>query len=491
MNNKHTNPFQSGTANSNNFRIPALITLKSGRVLAFTDVRYSNGTDNPANIETAMRYSDDGGKTWSDAVLINHFDDMEDEDFNKAIPSSACFIDSAVTESESGIIYHACDACPAFMGLWATGRYGESNGFIDGKLALCDKTNDNKIECKTLDQCHYPYYIGEFIERGYAPVLKFENGENYNNYYVNKDYNLYKYSSSEFEPIMINQLKKDGSVSEKKVIANIFYALSPLKIYPTYYLWVKKSTDGGISWSNAKILNPEVDSKGFTGFAPGRAVATNHDGKERIIFPVYDNNDATEYASVVYTDDGENWHRSKKANSVNSAGKSSESQIVELNNGILRMFSRNTADYICYSDSTDGGVTWSEYKLDKSLKYCSNCQFSVVNYSKKIDGKNAIIISYPSEKIRKRGIIKIGLYDSNNAIEWKYTKLITDSLIPFSYVYSCLTEEKDGSVLLLYESDKAKLSIKNFSLKELKSNDKTTLTKLEKIKSKLLNIIKK
>lgn len=491
MNNKHTNPFQNKTANSNYFRIPALITLKSGRVLAFADVRYGNGTDNPANIETAMRYSDDGGKNWSDTIFINHFDDMEDEDSNKAIPSSASFVDSAVTESENGVIYHACDACPAFMGLWASGRYGESNGFIDGKLALCDKTTDNKIECKTLDKNHYPYYIGEFNDCSYAPVLKFENGENYNDYYIDKKYNVYRYANAEYKPIMIKQLKKDGSLSDKEVIANIFYALSPLKIYPTYYLWIKKSEDGGESWSNAKILNPEIDSKGFTGFAPGRAIVTNCNGKDRVIFPVYDNNDATEYASVVYTDDGENWHRSQKANSVNKTGKSSESQIVKLNNGVLRMYSRNTSDYIGYCDSTDGGITWSEYKSDQALKYCSNCQFSVINYNKEIDGKSAIIISYPSEKTRKRGIIKIGLYGSDNIIEWRYTKLITNSLTPFSYVYSCLTEEKDGSILLLYESNKASLSIKNFTLEELKTNDKTTLSGLEKIKSMLLNVIKK
>lgn len=491
MNNKYTNPFSSGIANSNHFRIPALITLKSGRVLAFTDVRYGNGADNPANIETAMRYSDDGGSTWSDTILINHFNDMEDEDYTKAIPSSACFIDSAVTESSDGTIYHACDACPAFMGLWSSGRYGEQNGFIDGTLALCDKTTSTKIECKTLDKKHYPYFLGEFDKNGYAPVLKFKDKEIYNDYYIDKSYNLYKFNASEFKPIMIQQLKNDGSLTDKKIIANIFYANSPIKLYPTYYLWVKKSCDGGETWSNAQILNPQVKSTGFTGFAPGRGIAVTHNGIERIIFAIYDNNDGNEYASVVFTDDGENWHRSKKVNSVGLAGKSSESQIIKLNNGVLRMYSRNTADYIGYCDSTDGGATWSEYKLDKALKYCSNCQFSVINYSKKIDGKSAIIISYPSEKTRKRGAIKIGLYSKDNTIDWKYTKQITNSLIPFSYIYSCLTEQSDNSILLLYESNKASLSIKSYSLDELKRNDVISLTGLEQIKSKLLNILKK
>ena len=117
-----------------------------------------------------------------------------------------------------------------------------------------------------------------------------------------------------------------------------------------------------------------------------------------------------------------------------------------MNNGVLRMYSRNIAKHISYCDSTDCGETWGEYTLDKSLEYCSNCMFSVINYSKKIDGKDAIVISYPSLKIRKGGVICIGLYDENNNVEWKYKKRVTNSLYPFSFVYSCITEDSEGSI---------------------------------------------
>ena len=488
----YSNPYAPGTGNSKLFRIPAILTLKNGRVLACGDIRYGNGTDDPANIETVLRYSDDNCKTWSDIVWVNHFDDMEDADHNKAIPTSASFCDSAICQGTDGVIYHVCDACPAYMGLWSAGTYGKGNGYIDGKLALCDKTSHEKAESTTLDKKHYPYYVDDFCENGFAPVRCFSDNTVYKNYFVDRFYNIYtQIGTDEFEPVLINQMNKDGSLNDNLVIANIFYAYAPIKIYPTYYLWVRKSFDNGETWCDGKILNTQIGSRGFTGYSPGVGICIEKDGKQRVLFSIYDNNGAREYTSVIYTDDGETWHRSEKANQVGAAGKSSESQFVLLNNGVLRMYSRNTAGYIGYTDSHDGGETWSKYTLDKNLKYCSNCMFSVINYSKKIDGKNAIIIAYPGEKIRKRGIIKIGLYGDDNIVEWKYTKKVTTSLIPFTYVYSCITELADGSVADLYESDKAEFTLAKFDLKELLVKEKTRLSLSDKIKSKYLNATKK
>ncbi len=485
-----SNPYASGTAGSDLFRIPSLYTLKSGRIIACCDVRYGNGTDDPANIDTAVRYSDDNGKTWSDVKFINHFDDMEDKDHDKAVPSSASFVDSATVESPDGILYHVCDACPAYMGLWSAGTYGKGNGFIDGKLALCDKTSADRPESTTLNKKTYPYYVGEFRD-GFAPILKFSDGTGYDGYFVDRAYNLFRKTKSGYSEVLINQMNKDGGLNGKKIIANIFYAYAPVKIYPTYYLWLKKSTDGGKTWSDGEILNTQVNSKGFTGFAPGRGFCIEKDGKTRILFAVYDNNDGKEYASVIYSDDGNTWHRSKKASLVGKTGKSSESQFVAMNNGVLRMYSRNTSEHIGYSDSRDFGETWGEYTTDSELKYCSNCQFSVINYSKKTDGENALIISYPSKKTRKSGVVKIGLYGDDNKVSWKYTKKITSSLNPFTFVYSCLTETADGNILLLYESYKAELSLKSFSLNDLKTHDEEKLTPLSKIKSKIYNITRK
>ena len=50
-----TNPFASGTFNSKLFRIPVILTLKNGRILAVADVRYGNGTDDSYMV-TNKRY---------------------------------------------------------------------------------------------------------------------------------------------------------------------------------------------------------------------------------------------------------------------------------------------------------------------------------------------------------------------------------------------------------------------------------------------------
>lgn len=487
----YTNPYSAGTANSKLFRIPSILTLNNGRVLALADVRYGNGTDDPANIETILRYSDDNCKTWSDIVWVNHFDDMEDCDHNTAIPTSASFCDSAMCQDKNGVVYHVCDACPAYMGLWSAGTYGKGNGYIDGKLVLCDKTSHEKAESTTLDKAHYPYYVDAFGEDGYAPVLKFSDSESYKGYYVDRAYNIYEKNGNKYSPVLIKQMNKDGSLNDKYIIANIFYAYAPIKIYPTYYLWVKKSFNNGETWSEGKILNPEIGSRGFTGFSPGVGICVEKEGKQRVIFSIYDNNGAREYTSVIYTEDGESWYRSEKANQVGLAGKSSESQMVMLNNNILRLYSRNTAGYISYTDSTDYGETWGKYTLDKNLGYCSNCMFSVINYSKKIDGKDAIILASPSTKTRKLGTIKIGLYDENNNVDWKYRKNVTDSLNPFSYVYSCITELSDGCIVDLYESDKAEFTLKGYTIDELRVNESGKLSIIDSIKSKIYNKTRK
>ena len=54
------------------------------------------------------------------------------------------------------------------------------------------------------------------------------SGEVYNNYYVNRDYKIFKKNGDEYTPVLIKQMNKDGTLSEKDIIANLFYAYSPI-----------------------------------------------------------------------------------------------------------------------------------------------------------------------------------------------------------------------------------------------------------------------
>lgn len=463
-------PFGNGTAGSEYFRIPSLTTLKNGRVFASADIRYGNGTDSPANIDTGVRFSDDGGESWSDIKFVNHFCDFEDRDSDEVIKSSASFIDSTAAADEYGNLYLLCDACPAFMGAPYAKPF--DNGYIDGKIALCDKTTETALESEKLDKKHYPYYIDDFSGE-FAPVRKFSDSSVYGGYCVDREYNLYKDNGGEKEAVMINQLTSLGEKTDKMIQANVFYACSPVKIYPAFYLWMRVSTDGGETFGNPVILNPQINSRGFTAACPGRGYTFDCNGKSRLMFPIYDNNDAAERTSVIYSDDcGATWHRSGKIKGGIFGRKSSEGQLVMLENGVLRMYSRNAAGYIGYSDSTDGGETWGRYHLDSELKYCSNCMVSFINYSRTVDGKKALIAAYPSKKTRKAGVVRIGLYDENNNVDWKYHFSVTDGGADYDYIYSCLSELEDGSISLFYENDKASLTYVNYAVDELKVNDK-------------------
>ena len=104
----------------------------------------------------------------------------------------------------------------------------------------------------------------------------------------------------------------------------------------------------------------------------------------------------------------------------------------------------------------------------------------LANYGEKV------LLSYGGGSIKK-----IGLYDENNVVEWKYRKNITDNLNPFTFIYSCITELSDGTVVDLYESYKAEFSAAAFTIDELKVKEKSGLSLIAKIKSSIYNKTRK
>ena len=69
----HTNElkyiFKSGSEGYNTFRIPSIITTDSGVVLAFAEGRKNSSSDS-GDIDLVLKRSIDGGKTWSDLIVI-------------------------------------------------------------------------------------------------------------------------------------------------------------------------------------------------------------------------------------------------------------------------------------------------------------------------------------------------------------------------------------------------------------------------------------
>ncbi len=61
--------FESGTGGYNTFRIPAIITTKTGILLAFAEGRKNSSSDT-GDIDLLMKRSDDNGKSWSGLTVI-------------------------------------------------------------------------------------------------------------------------------------------------------------------------------------------------------------------------------------------------------------------------------------------------------------------------------------------------------------------------------------------------------------------------------------
>lgn len=428
-------PFDKGTLGVNAYRIPALYTLTDGSVLAVADMRYDHGSDSPHNIDIAVAKSKDGYTDWSYQV-INRFDDYAD---GKTGTDSASFIDSAIVQSSTGRVFIISDAFPSGGG-YPTAKTG--TGFdADGNLLLTTgKTSDS------LDS--FGYYVGKFLG-GTATV--FTKAGVATDYSVDKEYNLYKNGAA----LYMNQKGSDGV----KVQQNVFYTESDLCCYMTTYLWMRYSDDNGETWSSPVILSSQVKSsdESFLGIGPGRGACVKlPDGRERIIFAVYDNvggliSSQSENVSTIYSDDnGVTWQRGAETDCRFIVAKTSEAQIVNLGGGRLRMFARNNYNYVSYADSTDYGVSWTKFRSDEGLSANGNCMVSFINTDKVVNGKKVILGSYASNSAeRADGVIRTGLLNADNTISWVATYHLTDGF----YAYSCLTELSDGNFAILYEDE--------------------------------------
>ncbi len=445
----YSQPFDRGTLGVSEYRIPSLYTLNNGSVIGVADMRYAHGSDSPNNIDVLTAISPNGYTNWSYSIL-NHFDDYPD---GVTETSSASFIDSAIVQSSTGRIFVVTDAQPAGCGYL---QCKKGSGFItvDGKRHMALTMGDN-----TKSTSGFEYYIGDFAG-GFAPVLKVSDNSS-TIYTVNEELDIY----ANDVPLLMKQRGSDNLY----VTQNVFYADAVLKCLSTTYLWMRYSDDNGATWSAPVNLTAQVKTENeyFLGICPGRGfVTTLPDGTERIIFMVYDNGNIGwnefENVSTIYSDDnGVTWNRGGETIPGAAIGKTSESQIVDLGGGVLRMFARNKSGYIAYADSTDYGVTWGTFIADEALVAMGNCMCSFINTSKVINGKKVILGSFASNpKSRADGVIKVGLVDGKK-IDWISTYRLTYNSF---FAYSCMTELADGNFGILYEDEASHIQYMVFSV---------------------------
>lgn len=430
-------PFVSNqTGLSQHYRIPSIITLDNGWLLAGADARWGVYGDSPENLDGLVSISKDGGKTW-EWELVNEFVDYPSQNGGHK-GNSASFIDPTFIQGGDGTVYMMADAWPAGTGIWGTGGAScESTGFDENGNFLISRGKAGAIAGLDADQ--YTYYCDAAAKQTFSVdgaqvelvPIKDKDGA-LTGSWVDAYFDLYTVADGAASRTVVKQHE-----SGKDIQANVFYSQSEWKAYPTCYIWLVKGTptQDGIDWGEPSILNVKrKDDQPFTGICPGRGlVVPLQGGGERIMFQIYESKQGgNESASAIWSDDaGATWQRGERSNKFNGSGKSSESQTVRLPGGGVRMYSRNSAGAISYADSFDNGQTWSAYTLDTELQYTGNCMVSFINVY--VSSRGATVL--PD---------RLGTHEVNATYEAPYT-LATQ--LPKHGVYLIHGQEDGGRIM--------------------------------------------
>jgi len=412
------NPFPKGTAGSTSFRIPALVTLSDGTLVAAADARW-NTTYDGGGLDTIVARRAKDSNTWN-YTFANYLGDNGNAYSGS---ESTAFIDPALAVTSNDTIYMLVDLYPYGVALNGSGNTAPSTakGFNDaGKLLLSTNGTD------------YSYYLD-------GNTIYTSGGSAVANYTVDEYFNIFQ----------------NGTY-----VSNLFFSDSPYKVVRTGFLYLTKSTDKGASWSAPTLLNVKNSSEMVCLVGPGRGLVTK---SGTIVFPVYSYNgsESSQRMGFIYsTDNGNTWSRSAELN-YNWA---SEAAVVELEDGTLRFFFRNGSTYLYYVDYKNDA--WGTPQ-STGIHTNSNCQISAITYSRTMeDGKQVILVSCPAgsgntgsnqsgASYRVNGKIFAFTVEDGNALTHKGTISVPSVNSTNNFMYSCLTEQEDGIVSILYEDNEA------------------------------------
>ena len=423
------------------YRIPALLKTDKGTLIAGADERRLHHSD-WGDIGMVVRRSDDKGKTWGDRIVISN--PRDNENARRAHAGSPVNIDMAlVQDPKTKRIFSIFDMFVE----------GEAVRDLPGKAPQAYE----QIGDKVYQVLYKKGEAGRYTIRENGEVFDPENRKT--EYRVVVDPKKPAYSD------------KGDLYKGEELIGNVYFDYSDKNIFRvsnTNYLWMSYSDDDGKTWSAPKDITYGIrkDWMHFLGTGPGTGIAL-HSGphKGRLVIPAYTTNNVSylsgsQSSRVIYSDDhGETWHAGEAVNdnrpvgnqtihssTMNNPGaQNTESTVVQLNNGDLKLFMRGLTGDLQVATSKDGGATW-----EKDVKRYADVkdvyvQMSAIHTVQ--NGKEYIILSNAGGPGRYNGLVHLARVEENGELTWLKHNPIQSG----KFAYNSLQDLGNGEFGLLYE----------------------------------------
>ena len=425
------------------YRIPALLKTDKGTLIAGTDERRLHHSD-WGDIGMVVRRSDDKGKTWGNRIVISNPRDNE-KARNPEWPSPVNIDMALVQDPKTKRIFAIYDM------------------FLEGKAVFSLPGKAPQAYEQIGDKVYQILYkqgdAGRYTIRENGEVFDPENRKT--EYRVVVDPKKPAYSD------------KGDLYKGEELIGNIYFEYSDKNIFRvsnTNYLWMSYSDDDGKTWSAPKDITYGIrkDWMHFLGTGPGTGIAL-HSGphKGRLVIPAYTTNNVSylsgsQSSRVIYSDDhGETWHAGEAVNdnrpvgnqtihssTMNNPGaQNTESTVVQLNNGDLKLFMRGLTGDLQVATSKDGGATWEkEIKRYPEVKD-AYVQMSAIHTMH--DGKEYVLLSNAAgpDRERKNGLVHLARVEENGELTWLKHNPIQSG----KFAYNSLQDLGNGEFGLLYE----------------------------------------
>ncbi|UJD04338.1 YSIRK-type signal peptide-containing protein [Streptococcus infantis] len=449
---------QSNPDGINSYRIPALLKTDKGTLIAGADERRLHHYD-WGDIGMVVKRSEDKGQTWGDRItLTNLRDNPKAKDQNIGSPVNIDMV--LVQDTETKRIFSVYDMFPEGKGIFGM-------------------SSEREVAYKEIDGKTYQILYREG-ENGAYTIR--ENGVVYTPDGQATDYRVV------VNPVKPAYSDKGDLYQGEQLLGNIYFTsnkTSPFRIAKDSYLWMSYSDDDGKTWSAPQDITPMVkaDWMKFLGVGPGVGITLqNGPHKGRIVVPVYTTNrtnhlNGSQSSRIIYSDDhGKTWHMGggvndnrtlhdgtvvDSSNMNNYYAQNTESSVVQLNNGQLKLFMRGLTGDLQVATSNDGGITWDNNvaRYDVPDVYVQMAATHTVQ-----DGKEYILLANANGPGRKNGYIRVARVEEDGELTWLHHHLIQEG----EYAYNSLQQIGPKEFGLLYEHHEAggnpyTLSFKKFN----------------------------